>query len=266
MSVPFSAITYLRNDFTNEVPFMSSVYNQSLYPHVDADNAILHIWTTPKQVALGPRDKQLPNFPAAVAWLAANDYTMYNRNAGGLAVIGDADILNASLIFQQPEQPLSITAAYQLVVTLLQKSLPDLELTTGEVATSYCPGTYDISVNGQKIAGLAQHRYQNKIAVSFYLSVAGDQAYRCEIIRQMYLIGLASSKITAPYPDVQATSMTTLAALNTNYSRATLIENLTHNWFTMAPFDRTLISNTTLQHHIDRLQRRQSAAIGALNN
>lgn len=266
MQVPFSAITYLKNDFTTEVPFMSSVYNQCLYNHVDAMNAILHIWTTPKQVALGPRDKQLPNFSAAVAWLAANDYTMYNRNAGGLAVIGDTDILNASLIFQQPATPLSIDEAYQLVVKLLQKNLPDLTLTTGEVATSYCPGTYDISVNGQKIAGLAQHRYQNKIAVSFYLSVAGDQAYRCEIIRQMYLIGLQSKTITPPYPDIQASSMTTLASLNTNYSLERVVTNLTHNWFPMMAFDRNLISATTLQIYIDRLQRRQSPIIGTLTN
>ncbi|MCM0599602.1 lipoate--protein ligase family protein [Periweissella fabalis] len=265
MQVPFSAITYLKNNFTTEVPFMSSVYNHCLYSHVDADNAILHIWTTPKQVALGPRDKQLPDSPAAIAWLAANDYTMYNRNAGGLAVIGDSDILNASLIFQQPDKPLSIDAAYQLVVTLLQKALPTLTLTTGEVATSYCPGAYDISVNGQKIAGLAQHRYQNKIAISFYLSIAGNQATRCAIIKQMYLIGLNSDIITPPYPNVNANSMTTLAALDTNYSMEQVINNLTINWLPMLPFNRSLISTTTLNHQIERLQLRQSPLITALN-
>lgn len=174
MQTPFSTVTFLKNDFTNaDVPFISSAFNYTLYPHVNHTNAILHLWTTPKQVALGPRDKQLPHYEDALAWLIENDFQIYNRTAGGLAVVGDTDVLNGSLIFQKPDVSLSIDDAYQLVVDLLQAALPDLTLSVGKVATSYCPGTYDISLDGQKIAGLAQHRYQNKIAVSFYLSVAG---------------------------------------------------------------------------------------------
>lgn len=266
MQAPFSKVSFLKNDFTNaDVPFISSAYNYALYPHVDADNAILHLWTTPKQVALGPRDKQLPDFTSAIGWLAANDFNMYNRNAGGLAVIGDADILNGSLIFQQPDNPLSIDEAYQLVADLLQAAFPDLTLVSGEVAKSYCPGTYDISVGAQKIAGLAQHRYQNKVAVSFYLSVAGNQNYRCRIIRQMYLIGLEADTITAPYPDVNAAAMTTLANIDTQYTMANVVTAITNNWLPMTSFEQAKIDKLTLQYQIDHIQARQSPQISALN-
>lgn len=265
MQVPFTNIACLKNDFTTEVPFISSAYNYTLYRHVTAEKAILHLWTTPKQVALGPRDKQLPDFEGATAWLAANDFKMYNRNAGGLAVIGDRDILNGSLIFQQPATPLSINEAYELVAILLQKALPALKLVIGEVATSYCPGSYDISVGTQKIAGLAQHRYQNKIAVSFYLSIAGDQAYRCQIIRQMYLIGLQAEQISAPYPDVTASSMTTLADISA-YTMAEVVTNLQTNWFQMTPFNRQQLDLAILNHQIAQLTRRQAPEVVAHNH
>lgn len=264
--MPFSNVTFLKNDFTQaDVPFISSAFNYTLYPYVNHTNAILHLWTTTNQVALGPRDKQLPHYTSALNWLAKNGFEIYNRNAGGLAVVGDTDILNGSLIFEQPEKPLSIDAAYQLVVELLQATFPDLTLTVGEVPTSYCPGTYDISLGTQKIAGLAQHRYQNKIAVSFYLSVAGDQAKRCHLISQMYRIGLASDTITAPYPNIDANQMTTLAA-HSAYTMAKVVNNITHNWFPMAKFDTTQLDDADLQHQIQRLQSRQSIPITALNN
>lgn len=266
MQTPFSTVTFLKNDFTNaDVPFISSAFNYTLYPHVNHTNAILHLWTTPKQVALGPRDKQLPHYEDALAWLIENDFQIYNRTAGGLAVVGDTDVLNGSLIFQKPDVSLSIDDAYQLVVDLLQAALPDLTLSVGKVATSYCPGTYDISLDGQKIAGLAQHRYQNKIAVSFYLSVAGNQTNRCNLISQMYRIGLASDTIFAPYPDIDASKMTTLANHST-YTMTTVVQNITTNWFKMAQFDRSKLDSATLQRQIARIKTRQSTQIIALTN
>ena len=34
-----------------------------------------------------------------------------------------------------------------------------------EVETSYCPGKFDLSINGKKFAGLAQSRIKNGIAL-----------------------------------------------------------------------------------------------------
>lgn len=260
MQIPFENITYLKNNFTTEVSFISSAYNFALYPHVDSKNAILHLWTTNKQVALGHRDNQLPYLTQALDYLKKNNFNVYNRSAGGLAVISDFDILNGSLIFQQPQKPLTIDEAYDLLATLLKKALPNLNLTIGEIKDSYCPGAYDISVNGKKIAGLAQHRYQGKIAVSFYLSVGGNQDYRCKIIKNMYLIGLNNNKIISPYPSVNKNVMTSLNDIS-HYKMTQIIHNLTHNWFNMEHFDYQQIDNDLLNKQIIRLKNRQQKEV-----
>ena len=39
-----------------------------------------------------------------------------------------------------------------------------------EVADSYCPGDYDLSIQKRKIAGIAQRRLKDVVCVSIYLS------------------------------------------------------------------------------------------------
>lgn len=210
LQLPFNKIQLVQNHFDAPNPLTSTAYNTALFDLVQPHEAILHLWTTAPAVALGHRDKQLPHFDRARTWLQTNQYSSYVRSAGGLAVVSDAGIMNVALIFQQPATPLSINAAYDLAVSLVQQALPELTIKTGEIVGSYCPGTYDLSINHRKIAGLAQRRYRDKVAVSFYLSVSGDQPARGDLIRQMYQYGLQQTTITAPYPDVQPATMMNL--------------------------------------------------------
>lgn len=69
-------------------------------------------------------------------------------------------------------------AAYEEMFALIQQALPELTIEAREISDSYCPGTYDFSVNGQKIAGTAQRRIKDGIAIMMYLSVNGDQIQR----------------------------------------------------------------------------------------
>ncbi|MEJ1344299.1 hypothetical protein QY882_03785 [Latilactobacillus sakei] len=48
---------------------------------------------------------------------------------------------------------------------------------------SYCPGEYDLSINGQKFAGIAQRRSKNGIAILLYASIEGDQQARGTLMR-----------------------------------------------------------------------------------
>ncbi len=59
-----------------------------------------------------------------------------------------------------------------------------------EIADSYCPGTYDLSIDGKKIAGTAQRRIKDGVAVMMYLSINGDQPARGSLVRRFYQAGL----------------------------------------------------------------------------
>ena len=90
-----------------------------------------------------------------IASLQENDYSVVVRNAGGLGVIADSGILNVSLILpNNSEHKLSIDAAYELMWAWLRQSFPEKEIDAFEITTSYCPGTYDLSIGGQSLQGL----------------------------------------------------------------------------------------------------------------
>ena len=45
-------------------------------------------------------------------------------------------------------------AAYQRMVDLMREAFPEKEIAAYEIPNSYCPGTFDLSMDGKKIAGL----------------------------------------------------------------------------------------------------------------
>ncbi|QBO36447.1 hypothetical protein EQG49_08180 [Periweissella cryptocerci] len=257
MLLPFNKINIVQNHFDEVNPLTSTAYNASLFDLVQKNEAILHLWTTTPAVALGHRDKQLPHLDVARTWLHSNNYASYIRSAGGLAVVSDTGILNVSLIFQQPDVPLSINGAYDLAVNLIQQALPELKISTNEIVGSYCPGSYDLSINHRKIAGLAQRRYRNKIAVSLYLSVSGDQETRGTLIRQMYQQGLQQTTITAPYPDVKPQTMMNLDAVS-DISVPEFSQRLITAWQPFLPHEQLqLPTDFSINNQLEILEKRQ---------
>lgn len=171
----------------------------------------LHFWQLPQGMILGMKDTRLPQLQAALATLPATGYTPVVRNSGGLGVVADAGILNVSLILPLTNQKLSTDEAYEKMYHLIQQAFPEVTITTGEVATSYCPGEFDLSIEGQKIAGIAQRRIKNGVAIMLYLSVNGDQQGRGVLVRNFYQAGLKEAFGTQGYPPVDPTSMANLA-------------------------------------------------------
>ncbi|WP_054671742.1 lipoate--protein ligase family protein [Lentilactobacillus senioris] len=176
----------------------------------------LHFWTTSAPtVILGLNDKRLPNLTAGLTDLTAHGYQYFLRNSGGLAVVSDPPgVLNVSLIFHE-EQALSVDTGYEIMTQLIQNSFPELTIKAFEISDSYCPGTYDLSVNGQKIAGIAQRRTKNAISLMLYLGgVNGDQLTRGgQTIRSFYDVADADYS-DGQFPLVNPSVMTTLNDLN----------------------------------------------------
>ncbi|WP_125768248.1 lipoate--protein ligase family protein [Lapidilactobacillus wuchangensis] len=168
---------------------------------------LLHYWTLPQTVILGLRDQRLPQITAGLNLLQQQGWHYFYRNSGGLGVVSDAGVLNVSLCLPATIK-LTITEGYQLMSELVQSCWPTLPIQTGEISQSYCPGTYDLSIAGRKIAGIAQRRSRGATAIMLYLSVTGTQQKRSELMAQFYR---ASQGQPPDFPEIDPQVMANLA-------------------------------------------------------
>ncbi|WP_195856916.1 lipoyl protein ligase domain-containing protein [Aerococcus urinae] len=200
--LPFAVDDYLLNGL-----------NKEALPY----DLILHTWTTDPTLILGMQATRLPYLDQALA--AVEEKTPYQavvRPAGGLAVISEPGVVNYTLHLgpHSYSDKLSIDQAYQIKVQLLQDLLApyQLQLTTGEVSDSYCPGKFDVSLAGKKIAGIAQRRIGGAIGIFTYLSLYGQQDYRGQVVKNFYQLGKQNQATKTKYPIINPDSMANLKA------------------------------------------------------
>lgn len=174
---------------------------------------IIHFWTLEDTLILGLADQRLPYLSAALHALNQQHYHYFIRNSGGLAVISNAGVLNVSLFFPQVSPAISIDASYQEMMDLINAAFPELDINAFEIEHSYCPGKFDLSVNGQKIGGMSQRRNQKGVVVMLYLSVTGNQTARGQLVADFYARGLKDAENKWNFPDVWPQTMVNLADL-----------------------------------------------------
>lgn len=173
---------------------------------------ILHFWNTSPLVILGMMDTKLPYFKEALPLLEEQNHAYVVRNSGGLAVVSDPGVLNISLIFPEEEKRLSINEGYERMHHLINRAFASFgkSIEAIEIPDSYCPGEYDLSIDGRKIAGISQRRIKGGIAIMIYLSVNGNQKQRADMIRAFYDKGLQGKQTKWHFPKVRSEVMTTL--------------------------------------------------------
>lgn len=188
--------------------------------------AILHSWAHQPTVVVGIQDQRLPYFKEAVRFLKDAGYDVVMRNSGGLAVVLDEGVYNLSLLINLP---LGINEGYELMQALIQELFSDLtdQIVAKEIPQSYCPGSYDLSIDGKKFAGISQRRANGAIAVQIYLSITGDQTKRANLIHDFYAIGHRGEETRITYPEVDSRVMATLTdLLQTSLTLGTVNERL----------------------------------------
>lgn len=176
--------------------------------------AVVRSWVHSSSVVLGIQDHRLPNIAAGQQFLTEVGFVPIVRNSGGLAVVLDEGVLNISLVFKDPGK-LAIDTAFTYMVDFVKLLLPEVaeRIEAYEIVGSYCPGTFDLSIGGQKFAGISQRRMQNGIAVQIYLCVEGSGAARAELIREFYDIGIQGGPVKYDYPKVNPAVMASLQEL-----------------------------------------------------
>ncbi|GGD00973.1 lipoate--protein ligase family protein [Pontibacillus salipaludis] len=172
------------------------------------------LWVHHQTVVLGIPDARLPSIDEGLSFLSEKGYQAIVRNSGGLAVALDAGVLNLSFIFPDAKQ-VDIHDGYEAMVSFIQKLFEEegFPIEAFEIKGSYCPGTYDLSINGKKFAGISQRRVKNGSAVQIYLCVEGSGSDRAELIRQFYEIGINDQETTFDYPTIEPETMASLSEL-----------------------------------------------------
>ena len=93
-------------------------------------------------------------------------YNAIVRNSGGLGVVLDQGVLNISLMFKGQTET-TIDEAFTVMYLLISKMFEDenVDIDTMEIEHSYCPGKFDLSIDGKN---LRAYRNEELEAVLLY--------------------------------------------------------------------------------------------------
>ncbi|MEQ6376853.1 lipoate--protein ligase family protein [Bacillaceae bacterium S4-13-56] len=169
------------------------------------------LWVHHNTVVLGIPDTRIPYLNEGIQKLKEYGYQAIVRNSGGLAVVLDEGILNLSFIYPN-SKTLSIHDGYEHMVSFIRQ-LYNQKIDAYTIEQSYCPGDYDLSINGQKFAGISQRRVKNGVAVQIYLCVEGSGSQRAQMIQTFYEKGIQGETTRFSYPHIDPSSMASLSEL-----------------------------------------------------
>ncbi|WP_349408876.1 lipoate--protein ligase family protein [Pseudalkalibacillus sp. SCS-8] len=172
-------------------------------------------WVHHKTIVLGIQDTRLPALNEGIKHLEDQGYEVIVRNSGGLAVVLDEGVLNLSLVLSEKENKIEIDQGYDAMVYMMERILEPYGLTfeAKEISASYCPGKYDLSIDGKKFAGISQRRLRGGIAVQIYLCVTGSGGERAKLIRDFYKKAKSDESPKFSYPTVDPDVMASLSEL-----------------------------------------------------
>lgn len=178
--------------------------------------ATARAWVHHQTIVLGIQDTKLPHLAEGLQYLEEQNYHYIVRNSGGLAVVLDEGVLNLTLVFPEAEKGIDINRGYETMWLLIKKMFADFpqhEIEAREITESYCPGSFDLSINGKKFAGISQRRLRNGVAVQIYICVSGSGAKRAELIRNFYEKAKQGEPTKFTYPNVNPNVMASLTEL-----------------------------------------------------
>ncbi len=89
----------------------------------------------------------------------------------------------------------------------------DYDIEAREIVGSYCPGSYDLSIEGKKFAGISQRRIRKAVAVQIYLCVSGSGSKRAALVKGFYEHAQYQASTKFVFPDIQVNVMASLSEL-----------------------------------------------------
>lgn len=203
--------------FISRTPLESFAFDDTLCHIVGQGQSIpvVRTWVHDSYVVLGIQDHRMPYIQSGIKTLADAGYDAIVRNSGGLAVVLDSGILNLSIILSEKKGSISINTGYDVMLEFIKMLFPEAKDTIKayEIVGSYCPGSYDLSIEGKKFAGISQRRLKSGVAVQIYLCIEGSGSQRAELIKELYEISLQGTQTKFEYPVIRPEVMASLSEL-----------------------------------------------------
>lgn len=221
-------------------PYHSFAIDDVLQEKVTKDGVPkLRAWVHHPYVILGLHDARLPYLKDGLKYLDDSGFDYIVRNSGGLGVVLDEGVLNVSLVISKEDSPM-IDDGYDMMLEMVRCALPEADIEAYEIVHSYCPGSYDLSIGGQKFAGISQRRIKGGAAVQIYLCVSGSGSERARIMRDFYHYAKKDSETKFSYPDIHPSDM---ASLNTLLNETWTVEDVLQKMMNVIQGDITMLTD-----------------------
>lgn len=177
--------------------------------------ATMRSWVHHNTIVLGIQDTRLPHLQEGMEFLKNKEFNVIVRNSGGLAVVLDEGVLNVSLLFRETEKGIDIDLGYDTMWHLVKEMLKDYNVTieAKEIVGSYCPGSYDLSIDNKKFAGISQRRIRGGVAVQIYLCADKSGSERAALVRDFYNLAIQGEETRFTYPEIVPSTMASLSEL-----------------------------------------------------
>lgn len=230
--------------------------------------AVVRTWVHHDTVVLGIQDTKLPYLQEGLSFLQEQGYRVIVRNSGGLAVVLDDGVLNVSLIFPESKKAIDINQGYEAMWELIKRmfSVYPVTIEAKEIVGSYCPGSYDLSIEGKKFAGISQRRVRGGVAVQIYIGVNGSGSERAKLIQKFYERSLQGAETKFAYPRIVPETMASLSELL--YEPLTVQTVVLRLWQTLQSLGGELYSSSLTveewllyEHYFQRMVERNEKAL-----
>ncbi|WP_432353989.1 lipoate--protein ligase family protein [Sporosarcina sp. A2] len=172
-------------------------------------------WVHDHTIVLGVQDHRLPYLERALPAIHEAGYKTIVRNSGGLAVVLDSGVLNISIVLSEQNGSIDISIGYDVMLEFVRMLFPEVadRIEAYEIVGSYCPGSYDLSIDGKKFAGISQRRLRQGVAVQVYLCIEGSGSERANLVKALYETGLGGETTKFTYPVIHPETMASLSEL-----------------------------------------------------
>ncbi len=178
---------------------------------------LLHIWRHKRAFILGLRDRKLERAHLAMEALGKRGYAVAVRNSGGAAVPLDDGVLNISLILPNPSGITKLHDDFAILAGLIQETTyrlagnveglaTNVAVDVGEIAGAYCPGAFDLAIEGRKFCGIAQRRQTGAYIVQAFIVIEGVGAERARLVADYYRDAAGANESGYPIVNEQTTA------------------------------------------------------------
>ena len=181
----------------------------------EGEAPIMHIWRHPYALTIGMRDRRLPRAAQAMDKLRDEGCSVAVRVSGGAAVPLDEGVINVSIILPNPDRKIELHGDFARMVSLIAGAASPwtTDSKAGEIEGAFCPGDYDVSVNGRKFCGIAQRRQTKAYILTGFVIVEGNGEERRRLAREFYDEASGELAPGDAYPEVREGSMGSLDEL-----------------------------------------------------